>query len=308
MQHKNLLERKAHLKGLSYVMFAILIWSGWVVVSRFGIKGTLSAYDITAIRFTTSGIILLPVVIKKGLRIGPWGVKSSLILSLLMGALYTNIAIFGMKFAPVSHVSTVINGVLLAVTTIVGMHGLREHIPVSRMVGMACSLSGIACMLLAHSSSGSEQWIGHLCFAIAGVMWASYALLVRAWKLDALHTAAIVCVFSLFTYMPFYFAFATSHIGISNWHEVVFQAMYQGVLTGIVALIAFNLGLKIIGAAHAGSLIPLVPAISTLMAIPILDEMPTLTEWLGVGAITIGAFISSGLINFSMPCKEKPQS
>jgi drug/metabolite transporter (DMT)-like permease len=282
-------------------MFAILVWSGWMVASRYAVKGSLTAYDITAIRFTVGGLILLPVVLRKGLRIAPYGFAGGLVLSLLIGAPYTNIAVAGMMFAPASHASTVINGTLLIITTVVGIYVLREKTTPLRIIGVICSLAGIGCMLIARGADNDpNQWLGHILFVISGAMWAGYTLLVRAWKADALHAAAIVCVFSMILYLPFYLLFAQSHIGLHNWQEVAFQGFYQGLLTAVLALTAFNAGIGILGAARAGALIPLVPAISTLLAIPILHEIPTWLECFGVAAVSFGVFLASGIIEKSI--------
>ncbi len=287
------------LKGVAYVLLSICIWSGWMVVSRYGVKGTLSSYDITAIRFGVAGMILLPVALRRGLSVGPYGIAGGMLLAIMIGAPYTNLAIAGMKYAPASHASTVINGTLLVLTTIVGIKILREPTSPLRLIGVACSLLGIICMLTAKSTSSSaDQWFGHLLFVISGFMWGTYTLLVRAWKVDAMHTAAAVCVFSMVGYLPLYLLFAQSHIGLANWHEVAFQSFYQGLLTGVIALVSFNTGIRILGASHAGTFIPLVPVLSTLLAIPILHEVPSLLEWSGVAAVSTGVFLASGALNW----------
>jgi drug/metabolite transporter (DMT)-like permease len=286
------------LKGVAYVLFSILIWSGWMVASRYGVKGSLSASDITVIRFGVAGMLLLPVAIRKGLAVGPYGIRGGALLAICIGAPYTNLAVEGMAYAPASHASTVINGSLLILTTVVGIHGLKEPTSRLRLAGVAFSLIGIGCMLAAKSATSSpHQWIGHLLFVISGLMWGTYTLLLRAWRTDALHAAAAVCVFSLIGYLPLYLLFAQSHIGLANWREVAFQAVYQGVLTGVVALISFNHGVRILGASHASVFIPLVPVLSTLLAIPILHEIPSALEWAGVAAVSSGVLLASGVLS-----------
>jgi drug/metabolite transporter (DMT)-like permease len=54
-------------RGFLYVLFSICIWSGWFVASRFTVQGALGAGDVTELRFLVGGVILLPVVIRRGL-------------------------------------------------------------------------------------------------------------------------------------------------------------------------------------------------------------------------------------------------
>ncbi len=284
------------LKGVAFVLFSVFVWAGWTVASRYSVRGALTAYDITAIRFGVAGLLLLPVALKRGLAIGPWGLKGGMLLAFLIGAPYTNIAVAGMRYAPASHASTVITCTLLITTTVVGIWIMGEKTSRIRLTGVAFSVMGIACMLAAKSGPDNPgHWLGHLMFVTSGAMWAGYTLLTRAWKLDAVHAAAVVCVFSMLGYIPLYLLFMQSHIGLNNWHEVAFQTVYQGVLTGVVALLSFNHGIRILGASHAGAFVPLVPVLSTLLAIPILGEMPTVLEWTGVAAVSSGVLLASGV-------------
>lgn len=282
-----------------YVLFSILVWSGWIVVSRHAVKGPLSAYDITAIRFTVSGLILLPVVIKKGIKVGPWGVWGGVMLAACIGAPYTNLSVMGMNYAPASHASTVINGTLLISTTVVGVLLLKESTSPLRLIGVVCSLMGIICMLSAKGSGGNDEWKGHALFAISGIMWSGYTLLVRAWHADAMKAAGAVCVLSMVMYLPPYLMFVDSHITMEHWKEVLFQAFYQGVLTAVLALISFNAAIRILGASRAGAFIPLVPALSTLLAIPVLGEVPSMQEIMGVFGVSFGVLLASGVLRIT---------
>ena len=46
--------------GYFYAAITLLIWSGFVVVSRLGSTGTLTPYDIDALRIGTSALVLAP--------------------------------------------------------------------------------------------------------------------------------------------------------------------------------------------------------------------------------------------------------
>lgn len=285
------------LKGYAFILFSVVVWSGWMVVSRHAVKGALTAFDVTAIRFTVSGIIMLPVAFKRGLRIGPWGVWGGVLLALTVGAPYTTLAVMGMKYAPASHASTIINGTLLVTTTLVGITLLKEPTNVLRLAGVVVSLSGMVTMLSAKSTlAGEGAFAGHMLFIVSGILWSIYTLLVRHWKADAMQAAAAVCVLSMLLYMPFYLAFAHSNITPEHWQAVALQAFYQGVLTAIVALITYNAGIRILGASRAGAFVPLVPALSTLLAVPFLGEVPGATEIIGVAAVSCGVLMASGVI------------
>jgi drug/metabolite transporter (DMT)-like permease len=80
-------------------------------------------------------------------------------------------------------------------------------------------------------------------------------------------------------------------------HEIVFQAVLQGVLSGIVALIAFTTGIERLGASKGAAFVALVPVVATLLAIPILGEWPDLASVVGVVATSLGVLLASGILS-----------
>ena len=288
------------LQGVAYVLFAVMVWSGWMILSRYSVRGTLTPYDITALRFGVAGMILLPVVLRQGISIGPYGKKGGLWLALMMGAPYNTIAIAGMHYAPASHAASIINTVMLTVTTLCGIGLLKEKVTKARLAGVVLSIFGISCMLYASQLMPEvNAWIGNVLFMIAATMWAFYTLCVRAWHADPLHATATVCVLSMVIYLPIYFAFIPSHIGMDNLHEVAFQAFYQGFVNSVLALLCFNRGVRLLGATTTSAFLPLVSICSTLLAIPLLQEVPGLLEWAGIFLASCGVFLATGIIRSS---------
>lgn len=282
-------------KGIACVLFAVLVWSGWVVTSRYSVQHSLSAFDITALRFGVAGIIMLPVLIRKGFKVGPWGIASGVLLSLLMGAAYNAVAVGGMKYAPISHAS-LIQTTMLVTATVLSVVMLKEKFTRMRVLGIALSVAGIFILLMAGDAvEGGKAWLGHLLFLIGGVMWSFYAVLVRKWRIDPLHVAAAVCVYSALLYLPIYFLFIESHIPVADIREVVFQATYQGFINSVLALLCFNRAVGILGAATSSAFLPLIPVISTLAGIPLLGEVPGPMEWAGIGIATAGVVLATGI-------------
>lgn len=283
-------------KGILYVLFAVLVWGGWIVITRYSVRGSLNAFDITALRFGVAGALLLPVLFKKGISIGPYSWKGAFALAILMGAPFNVIAIFGMQFAPASHAAALINTAMMVTTTLLGIWLLKEKTTGLRLAGVALSVAGIGCLLYARPFlAGGDDLRGHLLFLFAGMMWAGYALLVRHWKAAPLHATAAVCSISFVFYMPLYLLFAESHIGLHNLGEVACQGFYQGIVNSILALLCFNRGIALLGATTSGAFLPLVPVVATLLAIPLLGESPNILEMLGILLASGGVFLSTGI-------------
>src|SRR5262245_9892119 len=56
-----------YARGAIYGLAAICIWAGFIVVSRLGVKTSVTPWDVAAIRFGVAGSLLLPYLLRRGL-------------------------------------------------------------------------------------------------------------------------------------------------------------------------------------------------------------------------------------------------
>src|SRR6266849_2181586 len=65
-----------YLKGATFGFAAVSIWASWSVVTRLAVTTSLDAWDIAALRFGVAGLLLSPVLVRRGLardRLGSLG-------------------------------------------------------------------------------------------------------------------------------------------------------------------------------------------------------------------------------------------
>src|SRR5215467_9695243 len=98
------------------------------------------------------------------------------------------------------------------------------------------------------SPMAPRQNIGHLLFLCAGLAWASYTVAMRRARLDGLHAAAIAAVVSLVLYSPIYATVAQGSLLKAPIFDVALQAVVQGILTAIVALLLYGRMVGLLGA------------------------------------------------------------
>ncbi len=278
--------------AILYGLLAAMIWGAWPVASRFGIQQTLNVFDITALRLTVAGLLLLPLVIRRG--VGNAGWVGALVLSFAAGAPYVLIGIGGFSFAPAGHGGVIIPSFMLAFSTLGGWLILGDRPNTARLAGLAIIMAGIV-MIGWHSWSndgGTDEWIGHLMFVAAGLLWATYTVASRAWAVDAVDATALVSVLSMVLYMPFYLIFGQVRIFQAPVSEVVFQGLFQGVAVGILALLFYTRAVEHFGAARGAVFAALVPGMAVLFAYPALNEVPTWLELAGVGTVTAGMVLA----------------
>ncbi len=289
------LDLRTLVVGCTWGLIAATLAAGWMVFTRMGVLLTLSPYDITAIRFGVAGAILLPVVLRRGISVGGFGWLGAVALATGAGLPYALIATMGFEFAPALHAGVMIPGAMPFFAAFLSALLLAERLSRRRGAGLVLIFAGILLIGgsgLFHGPGG--QWIGDGLFLTASAMWAGYTVGIRSWGVAPLHATAIVCVLSMAFYLPVYVVvFGGAILRAPPW-EVLFQAVYQGILTSIVLLVAFSRMVATIGAGRGAAFMALVPALAALLAVPVLGESPSLWDGAGIVAVTVGVYYATG--------------
>jgi drug/metabolite transporter (DMT)-like permease len=75
---------------------------------------------------------------------------------------------------------------------------------------------------------------------------------------------------------------------------IALQVLVQGVLTAVISYIVYGLAVSILGATSGAAFAASCPAMTALMAIPVLGEWPTTIDWIAIILISIGVYFVSG--------------
>ena len=292
------LTRANYLQGAAWGLFAISIWVGWILLTRYGVTTSLSPYDITALRFTCAGLLLAPVVYRQGWGLRQVGLKSWLVIVCCAGVPYVLIASSGLQFAPAAHAGALIPGTMPLWAALLAMWFLKEKIAGVRKLGLMLIPVGIVIFVGAGLTDfASGNWRGHLLFLAAAMSWASFTVAMRSAGqagFTPLQAAAVVSVVSALVYLPVYVLFLPHRIMEAPIGPIVIQTIYQGVFVSIISLFAYARSVSILGASLGASFASLVPVLAMLSAIPLLGEWPKASDYVGIAAITFGVFLSSG--------------
>jgi drug/metabolite transporter (DMT)-like permease len=295
------------LDGLTYARGAVFgiaaasIWAGWMAITRIGVTTTLDAWDIAAARFGLAGLILLPVVWRKGLALGTLGWPRLILLVSGAGAPYALVAAQGLRFAPAADAGALIPGVMPLFVALLAILFLAERFTTQRKIGLFLIFLGVTAIAGESLLSGDlVRSGGHLLFLGAAFFWACFTIVMRWAKLAPLHATALVSVGSLIGYVPAYLLIAGHRLLEAPIADLVTQALYQGLLATVVSLTLFGRAVAILGASSGAAFGALVPAMAALSAILTLSEVPSAIDWSGIAAISLGVYLASG---GPLPCR-----
>jgi drug/metabolite transporter (DMT)-like permease len=185
--------------------------------------------------------------------------------------------------------------VLPLTTAMVAAIMLKERLPRSRKFGIGLIMVGAVTIAGVSAFALGRQSIGHLILVSATLLWATYSVVLRRSRLDGLHATAIAAVASCVVYLPIYLMLVgPQRLLAAPWQEILWQGAYQGVLTALVSMVLYGYAIVLIGPSAAAAFISLGPVIAALLAIPILHEWPSLTDWIGITVISAGVYLASG--------------
>lgn len=280
--------------GAMFGLSAVTVWATWLVVTRLGVTTTLSVYDLTMLRFGAAGLLLFPIVLRKGLALERLGPLRLLILVCSAGAPYVLVAASGLRLAPVAHAGALLPGSMPLFVALLSFLLTHERFGASRLIGYALIAIGGAAIAGPTAVSFGDTQIGHILLLVAAFIWAGYAIVLRASGLDSLHAAALVSTGSLILYGPVYLAFHGLHGMDAPLRDIVIQTLFQGVMVSIVALFLFGKGIELLGASAGAAFSALVPPMAALIAIPLLGETPSLIEQIALLCVSLGVYLASG--------------
>jgi drug/metabolite transporter (DMT)-like permease len=284
-----------YARGALYGLAAAGIWSGWIVTARLGLRSSLTPWDIAALRYGVGGLLLAPYLVRHGLaldRLG-WGGFAAIVLG--CGAPMVLLVNAGLLFAPAAHAGALFSGMVPLLVALLAAPILHEGFSAAKRLGFVLILAGaIAIVWRAGGTLGAQQNLGHALFLGGALLWASYTIAMRRARLPGLHAAAIAAVGSLVFYVPVYAVLSGASLFQAPLGDIALQAFVQGFLTAVVSLVLYGRAVSILGASGGAAFPALCPALTAVLAIPILGEWPTTLDWLAIALISAGVYVLSG--------------
>jgi drug/metabolite transporter (DMT)-like permease len=267
----------------------VMIWSGFILVSRLGGVSPLTAYDTMALRFATASCILLPYwLIKRPVKLLD---PHIIILALIGGIGYCLLVYLGFKSTPATHGALLLPGLLPFGNVVFACWIMGEALTRDRIVSLLVIATGVGCLAVEAFSGASGPnhsiW-GDVLIVGSSFCWALYGVLSRHWKIGPMASLTGVALVTAALYLPVYVLFLPKHIDIAPTSTLVTQIIYQGIIATTIAMWLYIRAQEIIGPSTVGAFMAMIPAIAGLAAVPLLDEH--LSVWLVAGLF----FVSCG--------------
>jgi drug/metabolite transporter (DMT)-like permease len=277
--------------GIVCGTLAALAWATGFVAAKHGVQIGFSPADLAFHRFFWSGLLVLPLIVRAGLRdlggIG-WGRASAM--TILSGPPQSLLAYSGFVLVPLGHGTTIqpacaaLSGLILASLV------LHEKATFQRIIGGAIIIAGLL-MFGAESLTtiGNSGVGGDLLFATAGLFWATFGTLLRLWNVPGTRAVMAVGAVSLIVLAPIYLiVYGISGLVRQSLLENLLQAVVQGGIAGSLPIYLFAHAVIALGGGRAATFPALVPVFGVVIGFLALGVVPTLAQFAGMLIVLVG--------------------
>ncbi|ASY55728.1 DMT family transporter [Sinorhizobium sp. CCBAU 05631] len=283
------------VSGYAGAFVTVLIWAGWILATRHTAATSLGTIDLGLIRYGVPALVLAPVWLKTGLvpkRLSP------ALLALMVagsGALFFQVAAFAIHATPAASVGVLLGGSMPLATAIIGVTLFRERPDRMRILGFAAIILGMA-ILLTRSLGASDSWTGWLLLPAAAALWATYTHAFRRSGLSPLQGGALIAVWSFLIHLALALVFGSTLATVPA-HEIGLQVISQGVLSGLIATLAYGLAVRRLGGTQAAAFTALTPVLAMIGGGLLLQEAIGPFEIAAAVVTATGVALSTGMLS-----------
>jgi drug/metabolite transporter (DMT)-like permease len=288
-------EQPSRTAGYLAALCFVLIWGAWVVWTRQAVTHALDPAAVGLLRFGVAAVLLFPFawrvrfVARQGTLLLPIMVIGS-------GAPFFLLVANGMRFAPAADAASLVPGTMPLVVGLLSAAFFGERMGWARWLGFACVAVGIAAIGGRDLFVPGGATFGHAMLLSGACLWAGYTLAFRKSGLSAIESAALIGFWSTVMLLPFGVPPLLRAIEAGLGRDVAVQTLIQGLLSGVIAIIAYNYAIGRLGPSRGAAFVSLVPVVAALIAIPVLGEWPDLPSIIGVVATGVGVTLASGAL------------
>ncbi|MBB3135623.1 drug/metabolite transporter (DMT)-like permease [Rhizobium pisi] len=272
----------------------VLIWATWFLVTRHSATTPLGSIDIGLIRFGIPAIALAPIWMKTGLL--PKAVPLHLLAIMVSGsgAIFFLLTTFAIHSTPAASSGILLGGSMPLATALIGAALFRERPDGTRIAGLVAIVAGVLILLTRSLADASLPWTSFVLLPAGALLWASYTHAFRRSGLTAVQASALIAVWSFLMMGALAVIFGISLPQVPL-QEIGLQTLSQGILSGLVAMVAYGTAVRTLGGTQAAAFTALTPVLATLGGGLLLGEQIGVTEISAAVITGIGVALSTGI-------------
>ena len=270
----------------------VLIWAGFALSMRAAGSSALLAADVALIRFGLPALLLVPFLPSRIGRLVHVRPQDAVMIMAGGGLPFFLLAAQGARDGSAAHVGAVIAGAAPLFVALFARLLDGRSIGGARLGALALILAGVA-LLAAPAASGTADPARAVLWLLAAAgLWAAYTLGLRRAGLDAIGCTLLLCLPSAVATVGLVFAgILPTGLGAFTLADALPFVLVQGLGVGVLGALAYATAVRLLGAGRSAAVGALAPAVTAVLAVPLLHEPLDLPVGIGVAVIVAGVVL-----------------
>ena len=271
--------------GVAAGLAVSFLWSGVIVVARWGVQHDLTIWDITLLRFTAAAAVTAPLLYRlRGNLRGVFNAKV-VVCALGCGFPFTLANFEGLISSPAANAGVIVNGLFPPLVAILALLWMKERLTKAKLIGISTIV--VANALILFGGGGSTNVAGAFWLLTAALILAIYAVSMRVWSISLDVLLVAIPWINAVIFLPIWLAMPTA-MGGATTREILLQVVYQGVVICVVAQFLMSYAFQSLGSVTASTFMALVPALTAIFGVVVLGEALNACSVLGVALCSLG--------------------
>ena len=279
------------ISGIFAGLAVVMIWSGWIIISKWGLSHALTVWDVTGVRFVTAALVVTVFSFFTKTNLKSLFTLPIIICSLCCGTFYVSASLIGLLISDAANTGVIINGSLPIMCAAILFFWKSGRLNTPQYAGVLLIL--VANTLL-FTSSGGATVVALLWLLLAAFFIAFYSVSMKIWDINIKTIMFAVPIINALFFTPIWFLLP-SHIAVAPLNEIVLQGAYQGIVVSIIALFCMTYSINKLGAVSASTIMALVPIVSVLLAMVFLDQQLSIQMGVSIVICSLGIACYSAL-------------
>ena len=283
--------------GFFAAIFTVLIWASFMLVTRLSLQGNFTVEEIITLRLLPAFLIMSPFMFKLGVI--PYKLRWPKAVILMFGAsaITPYLIAGGLVYAPASDGGALAPGVLPFWTALAAYIIIDEKPSVLRRVGLVMIMGGAMVVGLWQilMGTGDGSWKGHMMFLAGAGIWAVHSVFFKQSGLSPTHALVIGTFWGTVFFLPVLFLTGNVSFETAGVQNIIVMIILQSFVMGIFAMLLFTYAVQFLGASETAAFGALIPIISLIGGVVLLNETVSAFKLVGIVLVSIGVFLASGL-------------
>ena len=201
-------------------------------------------------------------------------------------------------------VTSVIVATIPLFTPMVGYLILKEQVGLSTIIGIVISMTGVLAVVFSGNNEISGQLTGAILVFGAVLTALGYAVFVKylVHRYNATTLVFYQNLTGLIYFIPCFFIIDFSHLGnVQPTFNAIASIVLLSVFASVIAFIFYSNSVKSLGITKAGVFCYIIPLLTALFAFFMVGERLSIFQWLGMGIVIFGLFVSQMVKKARMP-------